>query len=366
MKINRVVATLCVLLVAAVSCKQAPKQQAQINVRKLIEVQGTDISLSEPFSASIRGQQDIDIYPQVSGYLSQIAVVEGQRVKKGDLLFKIEAAPFAAAYQAAQASVEVAKAGVANAQLNYDNSLMLRDKNIISDAELQSSQNSLASAKAQLTLAQSQMMSAKVNLDFTTIKSPSDGVVGTLPYRQGALVSPSQPQSLTVVSDNSQMYVYFSMGENRLLNLIDKYGSLDSVVLSMPEVELQLNNNTIYNHKGRIESISGVIQSTTGSVSVRAAFPNKEQRLLSGGTGNILLPHSYNNTIVIPKAATYELQNRVFVYRVIDGQAKSTPIQVESTSSDQEYIVTGGLSVGDVIIAEGAGLVREGERVSQQ
>lgn len=277
----------------------------------------------------------------------------------------IEQAPYKAAYEAAKATVKVAKAGVATAQLNYDNSLLLNKKKITSDAELQSFENALTSAKAQVSLAKAQELSAKVNLDFTVIKSPSNGVVGKLPYRQGTLVSASLPQALTTVSDNSEMYVYFSMNEKQVLDLVDEYGALDSVIVHMPEIELQLINGTTYAEKGKLESISGVIDNTTGAVSMRAVFPNAQQRLISGGAGNVIIPKTYNSTIVIPKSATIEIQNKTFAYKIVDGVTKSTPIEIASSSNSSEYIVNSGLSVGDIIVAEGAGLVREGTPIKQ-
>ncbi len=360
-----VVAALSAILFVATSCGSSEAPQQMAAEYKLMTVQSGELSMTNRYSAAIRGKQDIDIVPQVGGYLSEIRVNEGESVRKGDVLFVIEQSAYRAAYEAAKAGVEIAQAGVATSKLNYNNSALLNKKGIISDSELQSMRNALSSAEAQLSLSKAQEQSAKVNLDFTLIKSPSDGVVGKLPYRQGALVSASLAQPLTVVSDNSQMYVYFSMNERQIYDLVDEYGSIDSVVQNMPQVELQLINGSIYAQKGRVESISGVIDNTTGAVSLRATFPNSQRRLISGGAGNIIVPQIQTSIIAIPKTATYELQNKIFVYKVVEGVAKSTPIEVSSSSSDREYIVTSGLSVGDVIIADGAGLVREGTPVKQ-
>lgn len=203
-------------------------------------------------------------------------------------------------------------------------------------------------------------MNAANNLSYTVVKAPANGVVGTLPYRVGALVSASIPQPLTTVSDNSEMYVYFSMNENQLLNLTRRYGSISETLKSMPAVQLQLSDGSIYDQAGRVESISGVIDPSTGSVSLRAAFPNPNGLLHSGGTGNVILPSIYKDCIAVPQAATFELQDKVYVYKVMDGKAVSSIIDVEKISNGREYIVRTGLVPGDVIVAEGVGLLREG------
>ena len=203
-------------------------------------------------------------------------------------------------------------------------------------------------------------MNAANNLSYTGVKAPTDGVVGTLPYRVGALVSASIPQPLTTVSDNSEMYVYFSMTENQLLALTRQYGSIAETLKSMPGVQLQLSDGSTYDQTGRVESISGVIDTSTGSVSLRAAFPNPNGLLHSGGAGNIILPSIYKDCIAVPQAATFELQNKVYVYKVVDGKASSAMIDVEKISNGREYIARAGLVPGDVIVAEGVGLLREG------
>ena len=203
-------------------------------------------------------------------------------------------------------------------------------------------------------------MNARNNLSYTVVKSPADGVVGTLPYRVGALVSASLPEALTTVSDNSDMYVYFSMTENQLLGLIRQYGSKEEALKQMPAIDLLLNDKSAYSEKGRIETISGVIDRSTGTVSLRAVFPNEGGLLHSGGAGNVIVPVQKAGAIVIPQAATYEIQDKVFVYKVVDGKAQSAPVQVTRVNGGKEYIVDSGLESGEVIVAEGVGLLREG------
>ena len=214
--------------------------------------------------------------------------------------------------------------------------------------------------RQQFAQAEAQRVNAANNLSYTVVTSPSDGIVGTLPYKVGALVGPSTPQPLTTVSDNSEMYVYFSMTENQLLNLTREYGSIDNTLKNMPDVQLRLNDGSVYDEAGRIEAISGVIDTSTGSVQLRAAFPNKGGLLHSGGAGSIILPVNYTDCIVVPQVATFELQDKVYVYKVVDGKASSAMIDVEKISNGREYIARAGLVPGDVIVAEGVGLLREG------
>ncbi|MCR2030038.1 efflux RND transporter periplasmic adaptor subunit [Alistipes timonensis] len=359
MKQTFVKAALVAYCMAAVACGQAPTAMGP-GEYAVMTVATTDREIPSNYSATIRGRQDIAIYPQVSGTISELCVNEGQQVSKGQTLFIIDQVPYKAALKTAEANVESAKAGVATAQLTYDSKKELFAKNVVSQYDLSTANNTLLTAKAQLAQADAQRVNAANNLSYTVVKAPANGVVGTLPYRVGALVSASIPQPLTTVSDNSEMYVYFSMNENQLLNLTRRYGSIAETLKSMPAVQLQLSDGSIYDQAGRVESISGVIDPSTGSVSLRAAFPNPNGLLHSGGTGNVILPSIYKDCIAVPQAATFELQDKVYVYKVMDGKAVSSIIDVEKISNGREYIVRTGLVPGDVIVAEGVGLLREG------
>ena len=359
MKQTFVKAAVLACCMAAVGCKQAPMTMGP-GEYAVMTIATTDREIPSNYSATIRGRQDIAIYPQVSGTISQLCVNEGQKVAKGQTLFIIDQVPYKAALQTAEANVEAAKAGVATAQLTYDSKKELFARNVVSQFDLSTANNNLLTAKAQLAQAEAQRVNAANNLSYTVVKAPTDGVVGTLPYRVGALVSASIPQPLTTVSDNSEMYVYFSMTENQLLALTRQYGSIAETLKSMPGVQLQLSDGSTYDQTGRVESISGVIDTSTGSVSLRAAFPNPNGLLHSGGAGNIILPSIYKDCIAVPQAATFELQNKVYVYKVVDGKASSAMIDVEKISNGREYIARAGLVPGDVIVAEGVGLLREG------
>ena len=362
MKQTFVKAAVLACCMAAVGCKQAPMTMGP-GEYAVMTIATTDREIPSNYSATIRGRQDIAIYPQVSGTISQLCVNEGQKVAKGQTLFIIDQVPYKAALQTAEANVEAAKAGVATAQLTYDSKKELFARNVVSQFDLSTANNNLLTAKAQLAQAEAQRVNAANNLSYTVVQAPTDGVVGTLPYRVGALVRASIPQPLTTVSDNSEMYVYFSMTENQLLALTRQYGSMDEALKNMPAAELRLNDNSVYDKKGTIESISGVIDRQTGTVVARVVFPNESRLLHSGASGTVVVPATYKNCIVIPQEATVQLQDKTLVYKVVDGKAVSTLITVAGINDGREYVVLDGLKVGDEIVSTGAGLLREGTQV---
>lgn len=319
--------------------------------------------LSTPYSASIQGVQDIEIYPQITGTITQVNVGEGAIVKKGTTLFIIDQAPYVAALNTAKANVSAVTAELATAQLNYDSRKELYVQEVVSEFDLLTAVNELALAKARLEQVNAQLANAENNLSYTLIKSPSDGVIGTLPYKTGALVSPTMTLPLTTVSDNSEMYIYFSMNENQLLSLTRRFGSMKNALDSLPSVQLVLSDGSLYEQPGRIENISGVIDRSTGSAALKAVFSNSRRLLRSGSTGNILIPVHYDNCIVIPQASTYEIQDKRFVYKVVDGKAVATQITVSPINDGQEFIVTRGLSFGDVIVTEGISTLRDGMQI---
>lgn len=328
-------------------------------------VKATSSNQSEQYPATIKGLQDIEVRPQVSGLIVKLCVDEGATVRKGQALFQIDPTQYKAAYDQAAASVKSAKANLETITATERNKKMLHDQKIISDFEYQTAVNNLLTAKANLAQAGAAYTAAKQNLDFCTVKSPSDGVIGTFPYRIGALVSPSISEPLTTVSEIGDMYVYFSMTEKQLLDLTRAGGTLKEQLEKMPAVKLQLADGTMYDAEGKIDAVSGVIDQTTGSVSMRAIFPNKQNILRSGGMANVVFPYTMSEIILIPQTATQEIQDKKFVYVLQpDSTLKHTEIQISNLNDGKNYIVTGGLKEGDQIVVEGVQTLQDGQKIT--
>lgn len=322
-----------------------------------------NVDFTSDYPATIKGKTDIQIRPQVSGFITKVHVDEGDHVRKGQLLFTIDQVQFQAAVDQAAEAVSSARTAVQTAQLTADQKQNLYNQNIISEYENQLAKNTLAQAKAQLATAEAALVSARKNLAYTQVTAPSDGVVGSIPSREGSLASPSMAQPLTTVSDNSDVYAYFSLNEKDLLRLTDNgQTTLAKSIEEMPEVQLQLADGTVYPAKGHIATISGVIDNTTGAATARALFPNSNGMLRSGSTGKILIPGVTDSVLVIPQKATFELQDKKFVFVLGDSnKIAATPITVAPQSDGKTFIVTSGLKAGQVIPVEGIGTtLREG------
>ena len=324
-------------------------------------------ALDHSFPATIKGKTDIEIRPQVSGFITKVHVDEGQRVTKGQPLFTLDQVQFQAAVDQAQAALAAAQTMVQTATLTAQNKQALFDKNIISEYENQLAKNDLATAKASLAQAQAALTNAQKNLSYTVVTAPSDGVVGMIPNREGSLASPSMVPALTTVSDNGEVYAYFSLTERDLLDMTDNgSATLQERIASMPEVQLKLSDGTIYPLPGKVATVSGVIDNSTGSASVRALFKNNNGMLRSGSTGQILLPVNQDSVIIIPQKATYELQDRRFVYALTDSNTVvSRPITVDALNDGKNYVVTSGLKPGERIALEGVGVsLRDGMKIN--
>lgn len=366
-KLMTVLVTAVTAMTMLSSCGNKQQRGAMPSaVFKTTKVAKSDVTLTEKYSATIRGRQDIDVYPQVGGTLQKLCVTEGQKVKKGQVLFVIDQVPYRAALNTAEAALKAAQAQEATAQLNYDSRKKLYDQKVVSEIDMQTAQNTLLSAKAQVAQARAQVVNARNSLSYTTVTSPADGVVGTLPYRQGALVGSSMPQPLTTVSDNNEMFVYFSMTESQFLNLIRQYESVEKAIEAMPELTLQLVDGSDYEIKGRVESASGVVDRATGSVQLRAAFSNPSHILHSGSTGNVIIPVTHKDVLTVPATAAVQTQDKYNVY-VVDskGIAHAQIVDILPQSQGKTFIVTSGLNGGEEIVAEGAGMVRDGQDVKK-
>lgn len=363
--LSKIVFGIFVIFIISIMSKSFKEPDKDLVPRFLImEIEELQSEIKESYSASIRGRQDIEIYPQISGIISSLCVHEGQKVRKGDVLFILNQTSYQAALRTASANVYAAEAQVKTAKLDYTSKQRLFEEEVISEYELQTAYNTLTIALAAVEQAKAEEINAQNSLSYTVIKSPSDGIVGVLPYRIGALVSQAMTQPLTTISDNTQMGVYFSMTEDQLRMFVKEYGSLNETIKKMPSLQLQLSDGTIYDAKGTIETISGVINSQTGTVSVRALFPNEKQLLWSGGIGNVIITHQEDKAIVIPQNVTVELQDRRYVYKIIDGKAVQTFISVERLNDGNNFIVRKGIQKGDIIICEGVSLARNGMSIS--
>ncbi|MCH5237210.1 MAG: efflux RND transporter periplasmic adaptor subunit [Muribaculaceae bacterium] len=357
-KCNAVALLIATGLISLASCgdKNNSQQIQQAPALSVLTVSESDATLDTSYPTTLEGENDVEIRPQVSGFLTKVHVDDGQRVTKGQVLFTIDQVQLQAAVEQAQAAVAVAQANVNTAQTNADNNKILLDKNIISASAYQTSLDALNAAKAQLNQAQAALTSARKNLSFTTVTAPVSGIVGSIPFKEGTLVSPST--LLTILSNNKDMQAYFSLNEKTILDLTNNgTRTLKEAADSLPEVSLQLATGAIYPYKGKITSISGVIDPATGSAQAKAIFPNPDGMLHSGNTGNILMPVTHTGTIEIPQNATFEVQDMKFVYVVGDSAKVHTrPITVAAQNDGKKYIVTSGLKPGDVIVTEGVGI----------
>lgn len=358
------IAVLTVVLASCGGGKSGGKPNFGDNEYAVRTVQGQNADLQTTYPATIKGVQDVEIRPKVSGFITKLCVKEGQQVKAGQLLFVIDNVTYAAAVRQAKAAVNAAKAQLNTARLTYNNSQKLFKNNVIGSYELQSSKNAMESAAAQLAQAEAAYVSAKQNLDFCFVSSPANGVVGDLPYRVGALVSASSQQALTTVSNNSTMQVYFSMTEKDLLDMTKTAGGVNAAISSYPAVKLQLADGSIYNHPGKVATVSGVIDPTTGSVSMRADFPNPERVLKSGASGSIVVPHTATSAVVVPQDAVVEVQDKHFVYVVgKDNKVKYTPVEINSQNDGKNYIITSGLHIGDRFVVNGVSSLQDGMEI---
>lgn len=322
--------------------------------------------LTSEYTAVVEGRQSVEIRPQVSGTITEVCIDEGAKVSKGQPLFIIDQVPYQAALETAIANVKSAEAAVATARMTADSKQTLFDNKVVSAFDLQTAKNSLLEAEAALAQAKAQETSARNDLSYTVVKSPVDGVASMIPYRVGALVDASISTPLTTVSDDEEMYVYFSLTESQVLSLIREHGTLDKTLEQMPEVSLRLSDGQLYDHTGHIDAISGTISSGTGAVSLRATFPNPERMLRNGSSATLIFPYQRDSVLVVPQEATYEIQDKVFVYKVVEGKATSSQVTVFPVNDGKEYIVESGLKTGDVIVAEGAGLLQEGTLINEK
>lgn len=315
------------------------------------------------FPATIKGIQDVTVSPKVSGFITNVLVHEGQRVSAGQVLFTIDSETYRASVRSAQAAVNTAKAAANTAKTTYDNNQKLFDQHIIGQYELSISKNSLAQAQAQVAQAEAALASAKEQLAWCSVTSPASGVVGSLPYKKGALVSAAT--QLTTVSDVSTVEVFFSLNEAQMLSIQKQYGSTAGAINSFPTLKLQLADGTVYNHPGKLVKMSGVIDATTGSYSLIAHFTNPDGLLKSGGAGTIIVPRVHDNAIIIPQNSTAQVQDKIFIYKVDkDNKVHYSEVSVEPQNDGINYVVSKGLAVGDRYVVKGITKLTDGQAIT--
>lgn len=357
------------LFVAAItsvlaSCGGGGRTQFGDNEFPVVTVGATEAALQTTYPATIKGIQDVQVRPKVSGFITKVYVHEGQAVKAGQLLFTIDSETYRAAVRQAQAAVNTAKAQLNTAKLTYENNKMLFEKNVIGQYALSTAENAYTTAQASLAQAQASLASARETLSWCNVTSPAAGFIGSLPFKQGALVSASSADPLTTVSDISTMEVFFSMSESEILSMTKTSGSGAAAIAAMPSVKLQLADGTIYNHPGKVVKMSGLIDAATGSLSLIAHFPNPQRLLKSGGAGQIVIPTNATRAILVPKDACSEVQDKVFVYVLgQDNKVKYTEIKVNPQDDGNYYIVTSGLKVGDRYVSKGTAKLSDGMQI---
>ena len=328
------------------------------------EVKTSDAEMQTTYPAVINGIQDVEIRPKMSGFLTQINVTEGQTVQAGQLLFVIDNETYQASVRQAQAAVNTAMAQCNTSKLTYENAKKLYDNKVVGDFELASAKNAYDVAQAQLAQAKAGLANAREMLQFCYVKSPTSGVIGSLPYKVGAMVSASSTPALTTVSNNSTMEVYFSITEKDMLAMSKNAGGMNAAIANFPSVKLQLADGTEYGHEGRVVKASGVVDAATGTIQIIARFSNPERLLKSGGSGSVIIKRDDSKAIVIPQSVVSQVQDKKFVYLLgKDNKVKYTEITVNPQNDGSNFIVTSGLNVGDKYVTNGITKLTDGMEI---
>jgi membrane fusion protein, multidrug efflux system len=325
-------------------------------------------STHREFNAALEGKVNVEIRAQVDGYLDKIFVDEGAYVKAGQPLFRINDRPYQEQLSNASASLLAAQANEEKAALEVSRLTPLVDNNVVSDIQLKTAKAAYQAAKANVSQAQAMVSNARISLGYALITAPVSGYIGRIPYKTGSLVGRSEAQPLTVLSDVNEVYAYFSMSEIDFLQFKDKFpgNTIAEKVKQLPPVELVLPDNTIYSEKGRIETMEGQFDKTMGAVSFRASFPNPNGLLRSGNTGKVKLSESFAAALVIPQEATFELQDKIFVFTVGDSnKVASKPITV-SGKNGAYYFVAKGVTAGESVVYTGLDRLRDGMVIEPQ
>lgn len=365
MKLNKIIWVAIILLTLA-SCKRRQEKTGQANVPQkypTVTLEEQDAVLQSVYPVIIRGKEDIEIRPRVDGFIDAIYIDEGSVVTKGEYLFKINSPQTEQAVSTAKAAVTNAIAQVNTAKLNVDRIRPLAEKGIVSEVQLQSFENSYQSSVAMQQQAQADLKNALETQTWTLVTSPVNGIAGTIPYRQGSLVNSAN--ILTTVANISTVYAYFSLNEKELMQLLTTLEgkTQEDIIKNMPEITLILADGSVYPEKGKIETIAGVLDISTGSANFRAEFPNPHGLLRSGLSGSISIPKVVHHALVIPQKATFNQQDKVLVYKVQGDSVVQKTISVLPMPDGLNYAVTGGLAKGDKVVTDGVSTLRNGEKI---
>jgi membrane fusion protein (multidrug efflux system) len=353
------------VMVAACTSKSAAPPPA-IKDYALISIERQKAVLNLDYPASLEGRQTVEIRPRVEGIIEAIYVDEGQAVKKGQPLFRLDQAKYIENIRSFEAMIKTAQAEVNSAQMEVNKVRPLVEKDIVSKFSLQSAEYALQAREAALAQAKASLANAKTDLSYTTITSPANGVIGTIPYKIGALVGSSIPQPLTTVANTAEVYAYFSLNEKQLSDFggVVKAASIREQIKHAPNVQLLMADGAPYSHPGRIETVSGLIDAATGSARMRAAFPNPEGLLRSGGSGTVRIPVAIDTALLVPQKATYEIQGKHFVYVLSDSnKVRSVEIRVNPVAYRQSFVVQEGLRPGDKVVIEGTASLSDGAAI---
>ena len=350
----------------------APKQEAPATppppTLPVVEIVSGLATTYQEYPASIEGKVNVEIRPQVAGYLDKVFVDEGAYVKAGQPLFKINDQPFREQLNNAKASLGAANAALINTQLEIDKFTPLVANKVISDYQLKSAKAAHAVALANAEQAKAMVGTAQINVGYTTVKAPVSGFVGRFPKKNGSLVSPSDPDPLTQLSDVQEVHVYFALGEDDFIKFKSQYAgnTLNEKLKKMNAISLLLADQTVYPKQGKIDMIDGQFDKNTGAITMRATFPNAQGLLRSGNTGKVRLSLQHNGAILVPQSATVEVQDKIFVYTVSsDNKVKKMPITIVGKSG-KNYLVKDGVKAGDRIVFSGLDILQEGTAITPE
>jgi membrane fusion protein, multidrug efflux system len=364
----------CIVIAALVlySCNSSSGNeggyQQPVQSLPVITVNNMPATTYLEFSASLEGSKDIEIRPQVDGYLDKIYIDEGAYVRKGQSLFHINERPYREQLNTAKAGLAAAKANLANAQINLSKITPLVQNNVVSEVQLKSAQATYDAAAASVAQSQAMVQTAEINVGYTLLKAPVDGYIGRIHHKTGSLVGTTTTEALTVISDIKEIYAYFSLSENDFLRFKSQFegNTMEEKIEKMPPVELVLPDGSIYSQKGKVQLVAGQFDNSVGAISFRAAFPNAERLLRSGNTGKVRLAQLFNNALLVPREATFEIQDKVFVFVLGDSnKVASKPIVISGKTANY-YFVESGVQAGEKIVFAGTGNLRDGMAIQPQ